>query len=128
MGDLRFYKNICSPNFPRAIFHVLQEKFVIKTIISGMASFTLISSWLLLNIILSDSSAKPLTGRSGDPGDTCHSDLECASWLYCDARTNQCSQYDNFHLCDKQMNCPPGFSCDPIYPLWLGESYCMPLY
>merc|ERR1711972_60982 len=117
---------ICSLNFPRAIFHVLKDKFVNKSKISGMASFTLISSWLLLNIILSASLAKPLTGRSNGPGSTCHHDLECASWLYCDARTNQCTDYDNFHLCETDIDCPPGFSCDPIYPLWLGELYCIP--
>merc|ERR1712226_408947 len=124
MGDLRFYKNICSPNFPRAIFHVLQEKFVNKTIISGMASFTLISSWLLLNIILSASWAKPLTDRSN----SCHGSLDCPYWLRCDARTNQCTSYDKSHFCDYDTNCMPGYVCDPVYPIGIGSSYCVPLY
>merc|ERR1711972_350778 len=123
MGDLGFYKNICSHNFPRAIFHVHKVKFVNKTIISGMASFTLISSWLLLNIILSASWAKP----TKQIGDSCHGELECPYWLLCDARTNKCEQYDNSHFCDTDINCPPGEVCHPMYPIgepW-SHSYCV---
>merc|ERR1711972_969823 len=86
------------------IWHVLYKvKFANKTIIAGMASFTLISSWLLLNIILSASFAIPPTDRSNP----CHNNSECPND----------QMYDRAAICDNSNECPPGMVCGPIYPI-----------